>query len=113
MSARWPIARRAATGPGGVMIGPVGEGKTGVAGETDSSAFPARPWPDVPVELAEVLRPHLDEVADDMIVEIQAKVREYDRPGHAPSSAPRRLAVERVLQYFVDRITAPEREQDS
>jgi hypothetical protein len=62
----------------------------------------------VPKELADMIRPHLDEVADDMIAEIQNKVREYARPGEGPYSATLRLAVERVLQYFVDRIGAPE-----
>lgn len=72
-----------------------------------------RPWPDLPADLVESLRPNLDEVADDMIGEIQTKVREYDRPGHEPYSATLRLAVERVLQYFVDRVSAREYEQDS
>lgn len=55
-----------------------------------------------------MIRPHLDEVADDMIQEIQFKVREYARPGEGPYSATLRLAVERVLEYFVDRIGEPE-----
>ncbi|WP_425546933.1 helix-turn-helix domain-containing protein [Actinomadura fulvescens] len=53
------------------------------------------------------MRPHLDEVADDMIQEIQARVREYDRPGDGPYSSTLRLAVERVLHYFVERVADP------
>ncbi|MCP9952456.1 MULTISPECIES: helix-turn-helix domain-containing protein [Actinomadura] len=53
------------------------------------------------------MRPHLDEVADDMIQEIQTRVREYDRPGDGSYSGTLRLAVERVLHYFVDRVADP------
>ncbi|MEV4672011.1 MULTISPECIES: helix-turn-helix domain-containing protein [Actinomadura] len=53
------------------------------------------------------MRPHLDEVADDMILEIQTRVREYDRPGDGSYSGTLRLAVERVLHFFVDRVGDP------
>ncbi|MEU8799238.1 helix-turn-helix domain-containing protein [Spirillospora sp. NPDC048819] len=66
-----------------------------------------RLWPDLPRELADHMRPHLDEVADDMIQEIQTRVREYDRPGDGSYSGTLRLAVERVLHYFVDRVADP------
>ncbi|MCW2943066.1 MAG: putative transcriptional regulator, PucR family [Actinomycetia bacterium] len=71
---------------------------------TDESALYGQPWAKLPQELADMIRPHLDEVADDMILEIQARVREYSRPGEGSYSATLRLAVERVLTYFVDRI---------
>nr|WP_318836394.1 helix-turn-helix domain-containing protein [Actinomadura rudentiformis] len=71
-----------------------------------------RPWTDLPRELADHMRPHLDEVADDMIQEIQTRVREYDRPGEGPYSSTLRLAVERVLHYFVERVADP-KEPDS
>jgi hypothetical protein len=50
------------------------------------------------------MRPHLDEVADDMLQEIRSRVREYDRPGDGAYSGTMRQAVERVLHYFVDRV---------
>ncbi|MEU8118533.1 helix-turn-helix domain-containing protein [Spirillospora sp. NPDC049024] len=53
------------------------------------------------------MRPHLDEVADDMIQEIQTRVREYDRPGDGSYSGTLRLAVERVLHFFVERVSDP------
>jgi DNA-binding CsgD family transcriptional regulator len=84
-----------------------------VTGETGASALSHQPWVDIPQELAEMIRPHLDEVADDMIQEIQARVREYSRPGDGPYSATLRLAVERVLQYFVDRIGSPDTPAES
>ncbi|WP_307797221.1 helix-turn-helix domain-containing protein [Actinomadura barringtoniae] len=71
------------------------------------------PWADLPRDLADHMRPHLDEVADDMIQEIQTRVREYDRPGDGSYSGTLRLAVERVLHYFVDRVADPEHEQVS
>ncbi|TDC71473.1 PucR family transcriptional regulator [Actinomadura sp. GC306] len=73
----------------------------------EGSTTTGRPWPDLPRELAEHMRPHLDEVADDMIQEIQTRVREYDRPGDGSYSGTLRLAVERVLHYFVDRVADP------
>ncbi|POM26022.1 Purine catabolism regulatory protein [Actinomadura rubteroloni] len=72
-----------------------------------------RPWAELPRDLAEHMRPHLDEVADDMIQEIQARVREYDRQGEGPYSGILRMAVERVLQYFVDRVAEPDSEPSS
>ncbi|WP_170177935.1 PucR family transcriptional regulator [Thermomonospora umbrina] len=54
------------------------------------------------------MRPHLDAVADDMITEIQARVREYDRPPDARSSGALRTAVERVLHHFVERVADPD-----
>jgi hypothetical protein len=73
----------------------------------DGSTTSGRPWADLPRELADHMRPHLDEVADDMIQEIQTRVREYDRPGDGSYSGTLRLAVERVLHYFVDRVADP------
>ncbi|MFA1546625.1 helix-turn-helix domain-containing protein [Actinomadura chokoriensis] len=73
----------------------------------DGSTTNGRPWADLPRELADHMRPHLDEVADDMIQEIQTRVREYDRPGDGSYSGTLRLAVERVLHYFVDRVADP------
>ncbi|WP_231336344.1 PucR family transcriptional regulator [Actinomadura graeca] len=73
----------------------------------EGSTAGGRPWADVPRELADHMRPHLDEVADDMMQEIQTRVREYDRPGDGSYSGTLRLAVERVLHYFVERVADP------
>ncbi|MFI0374271.1 helix-turn-helix domain-containing protein [Actinomadura sp. 1N219] len=73
----------------------------------DGSTTNGRLWANLPRELADHMRPHLDEVADDMIHEIQTRVREYDRPGDGSYSGTLRLAVERVLHYFVDRVDDP------
>ncbi|SEG70705.1 PucR C-terminal helix-turn-helix domain-containing protein [Thermomonospora echinospora] len=79
----------------------------------DGSTGSDRPWTQVPRELADRMRPHLDAVADDMIAEIQARVREYDRPPDAPYSSALRTAVERVLHYFVERVADPDGEPES
>ncbi|GAB3665969.1 PucR family transcriptional regulator [Actinocorallia lasiicapitis] len=68
-----------------------------------SSRSEASPWDDIPGELAEHIRPHLDEVAEEIISEIQIRVREYSR-GEGPYASMLRLVVERALQHFVDRI---------
>lgn len=77
---------------------------------TAEASVPARngrpepdPWKDIPGELAEHIRPHLDEVADEIIAEIQHRVREYSR-GDGPYAAMLRVVVERALQHFIDRI---------
>src|SRR3954452_12654015 len=62
------------------------------------------PWTAIPKDLAERIRPHLHEVADEMITEIQAKVREYARVGEGLYSETLRRVVERSLQHFVDRL---------
>ncbi|MEV4257696.1 PucR family transcriptional regulator, partial [Spirillospora sp. NPDC049652] len=80
------------------------EDATGSAG----TAGYGRPWTDLPRELADHMRPNLDEVADDMIAEIQVRVREYDRPGDYSGTL--RLAVERVLHHFVERVADPAHE---
>ncbi|WP_037558611.1 helix-turn-helix domain-containing protein [Spirillospora albida] len=79
----------------------------------EGSTADGRPWADLPRELADHMRPHLDEVADDMMQEIQTRVREYDRPGDGSYSGTLRLAVERVLHYFVDRVADPGHEPGS
>jgi hypothetical protein len=72
-----------------------------------------RAWHDLPRELAEQMRPHLDEVADHMVETIRARVAEYDRPGDGAYSGTTRQAVERVLHYFVDRVSDPDHDPAS
>ncbi|MFC5749232.1 helix-turn-helix domain-containing protein [Actinomadura rugatobispora] len=67
-----------------------------------------RAWHELPRELADHMRPHLDEVADDMIQTIRSRVSEYDRPADGAYSGTTRQAVERVLHYFVDRVADPD-----
>ncbi|GAA0939143.1 helix-turn-helix domain-containing protein [Actinocorallia libanotica] len=78
---------------------------------TAEASFPARsrpdhkPWANIPGELAEHIHPHLDSLADEMIVEIQSQVREYSR-GDGPYAIMLRTIVERALHHFTDRIAA-------
>ncbi|MGI8328931.1 PucR family transcriptional regulator [Actinomadura scrupuli] len=68
---------------------------------------PRKPWYGVPGEIAEVFRPHLSGVADEMIGEIQQGVPEYARPLDDAYVRMVRLAVEGALQQFVDLIDDP------
>ena len=65
-------------------------------------------WHELPRELADHMRPHLDEVADDMIQTIRSRISEYDRPSDGIYSGTTRQAVERVLHYFVERVADPD-----
>ncbi|WP_449061850.1 PucR family transcriptional regulator [Planomonospora algeriensis] len=62
-----------------------------------------RPPADIPREFAEVFRPYLDDLADEMIGEIRASVPEYSRPSGAYARIVRR-AVEEALAGFVNRV---------
>ncbi|MFF5261867.1 helix-turn-helix domain-containing protein [Actinomadura viridis] len=74
--------------------------------EEGSGAF-GRSWHELPPELADHMRSHLDEVADDMLQQIRSRISEYDRPADGAYSGTARQAVERVLHYFVDRVADP------
>ncbi|GAA3445425.1 PucR family transcriptional regulator [Planomonospora venezuelensis] len=56
----------------------------------------------IPREYAEVFRPYLDDLAEEMIGEIRASVPEYSRPSGAYARVVRR-AVEEALSGFVNR----------
>ncbi|GII60165.1 Fis family transcriptional regulator [Sphaerisporangium krabiense] len=58
----------------------------------------------VPREFADVVRDHLDELADEMMGEIQASVPEYSRPGDARYVGAVRRAVEEALRQFLVRV---------
>lgn len=69
---------------------------------------PLKPWAGVPGELSELFRPHLGELAQEMIVEILAGIPEYDRPQDEEYARLVRLAVEGALRQFVDLIVDPD-----
>ncbi|GAA2596169.1 PucR family transcriptional regulator [Actinomadura fulvescens] len=68
---------------------------------------PLKPWAGVPGELSDIFRPHLAELADEMIEEILAGIPEYDRPQDEEYARLVRLAVEGALRQFVDLIVDP------
>jgi len=63
-----------------------------------------QPWTGVPSEVADLCRPYLAEVAEEMIEEIQRGVPEYARPLDEDYMRMVRLAVEGALNQFVDLI---------
>ncbi|WP_146087599.1 helix-turn-helix domain-containing protein [Thermomonospora echinospora] len=65
------------------------------------------PWEELPPELAEVLRPELPRLADEIVEEIRHGVPEFDRPLQGAFGAGMRLGVEQALSQFVDRIADP------
>ncbi|MGI5164799.1 PucR family transcriptional regulator [Spirillospora sp. CA-253888] len=63
-----------------------------------------KPWAVVPAEIAEVFRPHLRTLSQEMIEEIVAGVPEYARPENEEYARTVRVAVEGALRQFVDLI---------
>ncbi|HEX2314267.1 MAG TPA: helix-turn-helix domain-containing protein [Thermomonospora sp.] len=63
-----------------------------------------QPWTGVPPEIADLVRPFLAEVAEEMIEEIQRGVPEYARPLDEEYVRMVRLAVEGALSQFVELI---------
>lgn len=66
-----------------------------------------QPWMGVPGDLASLFRRHIDEVAEEMICEIQRGVPEYARPLDDTYVRMVRLAVEGALNQFVNLIDDP------
>ncbi|MFD0683503.1 helix-turn-helix domain-containing protein [Actinomadura fibrosa] len=71
-------------------------------GRSSSSAASDFPLRDVPVGLAEPLRPHLEAAALEMVQEIQGLVPEYARPADSRYGRRMRWAVEQAVRLFVD-----------
>ncbi|MFK0113045.1 PucR family transcriptional regulator [Streptomyces sp. NPDC091217] len=62
------------------------------------------PFTDVPHRLADFLRPHLDDIADEVEREVQLQVPEYARPADDAYVRTIRAGVKQALALFVDRI---------
>jgi hypothetical protein len=67
----------------------------------------AGPWPAIPAQLAEQLRPVLPALVEEMVTEIQASVAEYARPGDGTYARALRRGAEEAASQFVDRIADP------
>src|SRR4051812_6476187 len=63
-----------------------------------------RPLTDVPPELADVIRSHLGQLAEDMIREIRLRVPEYDRRWDEAYAELVRAAIEQVVESIATRI---------
>jgi hypothetical protein len=67
-----------------------------------TSPIPDRPWSGLPPETAEVLRPELGAVTDEIIEAIREGVPDYARPLEGPFGEGLRRGVEQALERFVD-----------
>jgi hypothetical protein len=70
-------------------------------------AVPAEPWPALSAEAAELMRPALGRVTEEMVDAIQAGVAEYARPLDAAYASVVHEAVWHAVHHFVDRIASP------
>jgi PucR C-terminal helix-turn-helix domain len=76
--------------------------------DTSAGIRPAvQPWTDLPAWIADVMRPHLDRRAAEIIQEIQRAVPEYARPLDDNYVRALQLGVERALHQFVERVANP------
>ncbi|MFC4535228.1 helix-turn-helix domain-containing protein [Sphaerisporangium dianthi] len=65
-------------------------------------------WAAVPAGVVALLRPVVDDLADQMICEIQQRVPEYARPADEVYIKVVRLAVDEAIQRFLGRIERPQ-----
>jgi hypothetical protein len=72
-----------------------------------SVAVVDRPWDALPREVAEVIRPELPALADEIIAAISRGVPDYARPLEGPFGVALRLGVEEALRQFVVMIEQP------
>ncbi|MGW1785171.1 PucR family transcriptional regulator [Streptomyces sp. NPDC002143] len=70
------------------------------------------PFVVVPHRLADFLRPHLDEIAEEVAREVQLQVPEYARPADDAYVRTIRAGVTQALTLFVDRVAGTGRERD-
>lgn len=66
------------------------------------------PWSQVPADVADLLRPHLEAAATEMMHEIRASVPEYARPPNSRYGERMHRSVSRTVGLFVDAIGRPE-----
>src|SRR5688500_5369051 len=66
-----------------------------------------RPWTALPPEVAEVLRPELPALADEIIAAIGEGVPDYARPLEGPFGTALRIGVVEALRQFVARVEDP------
>ena len=69
--------------------------------------LPESPWSALPPEVADVLRPELPRLADEIITEVSEGVPDYARPMEGPFGAGLRLGVEEALRQFAELVERP------
>ncbi|SNS23900.1 helix-turn-helix domain-containing protein [Actinomadura mexicana] len=72
-----------------------------------ATGVPAERAAHLPPRLAELIRPELPSLAEEIVAEIRRAIPEYARPLDGPYGHVLRLGVERSLAVFTERIAAP------
>ena len=70
------------------------------------------PWQALPPEVAEVLRPELPGLADEIVTELSHGVPDYARPLEGPFGKALRTGVEEALGRFTSMVANPEADRD-
>jgi hypothetical protein len=68
----------------------------------------ADPWPVIPAEIADQLRPLLPELVEEMVAEIHLTVAEYARPDDDRYARAVRRGAEEAAHQFLERIANPD-----
>lgn len=66
------------------------------------------PWTQVPAEVADLLRPHLEAAAAEMVQEIRDSVPEYAHPLNSRYGQRMQCSISRTIRHFVDAMGRPE-----
>jgi hypothetical protein len=74
----------------------------------ESARQAADPWPVIPAEIADQLRPLLPELVEEMVAEIHLTVAEYARPDDDRYARAVRRGAEEAAHQFLDRIASPD-----
>jgi hypothetical protein len=73
---------------------------------------PTHPWEDLPPEVANVLRPELPALADEIVDELSHGVPDYARPLEGPFGKALRSGVEEALGRFTTMVENPNADRD-
>jgi hypothetical protein len=73
---------------------------------------PTHPWEDLPPEVANVLRPELPALADEIVAELSHGVPDYARPLEGPFGKALRSGVEEALGRFTTMVENPSADRD-
>ncbi|SKA14457.1 PucR C-terminal helix-turn-helix domain-containing protein [Marinactinospora thermotolerans DSM 45154] len=71
----------------------------------------SRPWEELPAELADILEPEVEVLAEEIVQAILAGIPEFARPLNDVYGRTVRLGVERALHHFLDLVRGPSQTQ--
>lgn len=79
--------------------------------EQKTDTLPAQPWTGLPPRVAEVLRPGIPQLSDEIIDAIREGVPPYAQPLEGAFGTGVRVGVEQALTEFVDLVETPDRDR--